>query len=88
MKLTRYWFEFDLSDTDPCHVRMGCGVTAWSLEDAKELMRQQVFSGGDLPSILKVIEDVDVSTLDDNHVRPNMGVPVWRGIWFPQASLR
>jgi hypothetical protein len=32
--------------------------------------------------IRSVIEDVDVSTLDQR-VRPNMLVPIWRGIWFP-----
>lgn len=30
-----------------------------------------------------MIEDVDVSTLDPEHVLPNTGVPAARGIWFP-----
>jgi hypothetical protein len=48
------------------------------------LLRQQVFDGGPLPPTRRVIEDVDVSTLDAGHVRPNMGVPVWRGVWWPR----
>jgi hypothetical protein len=32
---------------------------------------------------LHVTEDVDIQTLDQGHVLPNMGVPSERGVWFP-----
>jgi hypothetical protein len=34
--------------------------------------------------IAKVVEDVDTRTLEEGHVRPNIGVPVVRGVWFPK----
>jgi hypothetical protein len=63
---------------------MGCGVTAYSYEDALVVLRERRFKNDLLPSIHKVIEDIDVSTLDPGHVLPNIGVPIWRGIWFPR----
>ena len=38
---------------------------------------------GEEPPIESISEDVDISTLDEGHVRPNMGNPLRRGIWFP-----
>jgi hypothetical protein len=65
-----------------------CGVTAYSLEDALALVRQELWRTDEpLPSIREVIEDVDVSTLDPGHVLPNMGPPIWRGVWFPNFVL-
>jgi hypothetical protein len=34
-----------------------------------------------------VIEDVDVTTLDANHVLPNMMPPSVRGVWYPIGYL-
>ena len=83
---TRYWFEFDLeSQNAPAGVRLGCGVTAYSYDDALNLISEQLFSGRDMPAITRVIEDVDVSTLDAGHVLPNMELPKRRGIWFPRG---
>ena len=31
------------------------------------------------------VEDVDVSTLDERHVVPNVGDVATRGIWFPRG---
>ena len=85
MKLQRYWFEFDLSrdDKPPAGIFFGCGVTAFTLDDAVILMKEKVFSGRPLPKICRTVEDVDVSTLEENHVRPNMGVVIYRGVWYP-----
>jgi hypothetical protein len=81
--LTRYWFEFDGAATDlPPGVALGCGVTAYDLDDAIALLREHVFDG-EPPPITRVIENIDLSTLDEGHVLPNMEPHVWRGIWFP-----
>jgi hypothetical protein len=64
---------------------MGCGVTAYDLADARKLLQEQVFSNYGAELIDEVIEDIDISTLDDKHVRPNMGNPVVRGVWFPHV---
>jgi hypothetical protein len=86
--LRRYWFEFDLSNSGGAGANweQGCGVTAFDDADATDLLKDRVFNGCDLPPIRNVIEDVDVSTLDDKYVRPNMDIPVFRGVWFPMGD--
>jgi hypothetical protein len=83
----RYWFRFEISDI-PTPLNLGCGVTACDYDDALTLLRERVFPGRELPRIVECIEDVDVSTLDRNHVRPNMGVVVYPGVWFPLGYER
>jgi hypothetical protein len=69
--LRRFWF--------PRTVGLGYGVTAYSVEDARQLLRQAGLSGeGE-----SVVEDVDIRTLDQGHVIPNMRPPNLRGVWFP-----
>ncbi len=57
-------------------------MTAYDYDDAIAILRQRVFEGAE-PAIAEAIADVDVSTLDKNHVLPNMGSTVVRGVWFP-----
>ena len=59
-------------------------MTAYSRDDAQEILRRQVF-GGPIPNVTRMIEDVDASTLDQGHVLPNMEVVVVRGVWFPKG---
>ncbi|MEM9683668.1 MAG: hypothetical protein AAF942_10425 [Pseudomonadota bacterium] len=85
ISLHPYWIEFDLSidDDPPFGFLLGCGVTAFTQDDALAIVRDLAFGGTNLPRITKLIEDVDVRTLDEGHVRPNMGTVSIRGIWFP-----
>lgn len=85
--LKRYWIEFRFPSNilPPIGTSIGCGITAHSSEDALIILKEKVFEDGLLPEISKFIEDVDISTLDANHVLPNMGVPTYRGVWFPQG---
>ncbi len=87
MKLRRYWFQFDIPNSGiyPLGLLAGCGVTAYNYDDALELLQKKVFGKEAIPSIQKVVEDIDVSTLDEGHVLPNMGIPILRGIWFPKG---
>jgi hypothetical protein len=85
-KLHRYWIEFDLTCGEARNRGIwhgNCGVTAWTFDDALRIVSDRLYAGGSLPEITRVIEDIDISTLEPNHVRPNIGVPVWRGIWWP-----
>ena len=90
-KLIRFWVEFEKPDEDVIKnivrkgVGRGCGVTAFTKEDAINIMKETVFRNEDLPKILKLIENVDVNTLDQGHVIPNMGVVSIRGIWHPKG---
>jgi len=84
--LHRYWFNFECTGEAALRgsLRLGCGVTAYSRDDAQEILRRQVF-GGPIPNVTRMIEDVDASTLDQGHVLPNMEVVVVRGVWFPKG---
>jgi hypothetical protein len=77
--LTRYWFKTDRG--------LGFGVTALSVADAEALLNDARFVRGRDFEVLEIIEDVDVRTLDQNHVMPNMGPPNLRGVWFPLLNL-
>jgi hypothetical protein len=77
---TRYWIELQ-EETG-----FGYGVTALDKNDALGLLQERVFRGGELPPIRRIESDVDVSQLDPNHVLPNAGPPIWRGVWFPNMG--
>jgi hypothetical protein len=80
--LQRFWFKFR-NGAHPTILSLGCGVTAYDLSDAHEILREQVFSIYQEQLVVQVIADIDVSTLDEKHIRPNMGNPAVRGLWFP-----
>jgi hypothetical protein len=77
--LHRYWFQ--------TKEHLGFGVTAYSVEDAKALVDDAARYIGWSAETVKIIEDVDVRDLDQNHVVPNMGPPNFRGVWFPNLNL-
>lgn len=77
--LSRFWFKAKRG--------VGFGVTARSLVDAELLLTSAGFVKGADFEIAEVIEDVDIRTLDQNHVIPNMGPPNIRGVWFPRLNL-
>ncbi|NVJ62417.1 MAG: hypothetical protein HWE27_18660 [Gammaproteobacteria bacterium] len=83
--MKRFWIKLDYSDYEsiPIGTRMGIGVTATNLDDAKNQLLEKIFKRKQLPEIKNVVEDIDINELDNNHVRPNMGNPAVYGIWFP-----
>lgn len=89
-QLHRYWLEFEISPGDlgqhPSYAGLshGCGVTAYTSDDAKQLLQQVLFGDDPLPQIVEMIEDIDVRQLDQGRVIPNMGSPHERGVWFPR----
>ena len=62
---------------------MGCGVTAFDVDDAVQFLVRCVYPVYGAREIVKIIENIDVSNLDEDHVRNNMGAPAVRGVWFP-----
>jgi hypothetical protein len=63
------------------------GVTGYSLADALHILRE---FGIELPedmSSFKIVEGVRVSDLDQNHVAPNIGPIVVRGVWYPLQKI-
>lgn len=95
--MRRFWFEFEPGTlaqlearerpTDgPGRVALsggeGIGVTGRDERECLEILRAKIFDGRALPTLNRVVADVDVSTLGD-YVLTNMEPPIWRGIWFP-----
>jgi len=85
--LKRFWFEFEFENVNdlPSGIGFGCGVTAYDHDDALIVLNKEVFKNKPMPRIKKVIENVDISTLDAGHVLPNMLPPNWRGVWWPRG---
>ena len=85
MKLHRYWITFEgVSFTTYRQLLMGCGVTALTPEDALFIIQKKMLENEEPPPVKEMIVDVDVSTLDSNHILPNIrGNVTARGIWFP-----
>lgn len=87
--LIRFWLEFTvpqpvapgsiLLDGGPFYF----GITAYSYDDALHILRQNFTIPADA-ELVCLVEDVDINSLDANHVLPNLTVPPsWRGIWYP-----
>ena len=66
---------------------LGFGVTAWSVEDAIRLLKAEGFDMPESLEQLQVQENVTFADLDHNHVVPNMGPMVMRGVWYPRCNL-
>ena len=80
--LHRFWFTFsDPPQFSP--LGLGCGVTAYDYADALAILKTTVFGEKPALTIKSVTEDIDIRTLDQDQVIPNMGVVVNRGVWFP-----
>jgi hypothetical protein len=75
-QLRRYWFAVPGLN--------GFGVTAFSIEDARFLLEAEGYL---IDADVEVITDVDVSTLDPNHVLQNVGPSSFRGVWFPCLNV-
>ena len=77
-----FWLTFPSQPDAP----IGMGVTARSIEDAFVLLEQHGF---DLHrrGPVTVRENVTVADLDQQHVVPNMGPIVFRGIWYPCLNI-
>lgn len=86
VRLRASWIEF--GGDAPLRLALGCGVTAFNLEEALKLITDLVLNGQTAPAATRVTVDIDISTLDASHVRPNMDSPFIRGVWFPKVSAR
>jgi hypothetical protein len=78
VQLRRFWFPI------PGH--MGIGVTAYTRAEAEGIAREAAASLHWDFHADGCVEDVDVRTLDQKHVIPNMGVVVRQGVWYPNLQ--
>lgn len=77
--LTRYWFI--------TNIQYNFGVTACFIDDAKKLINEANKTFRLKFEIIEIIENIDISTLDENHFLPNIGAPNFRGVWYPRMNL-
>jgi hypothetical protein len=85
MQQRLFFFKFAQIER-PTPLNLGCGVTAYDIEDATRLIRDRFFQEADMPDVLSVSEIHDLSEVDQKHVAPNMGSPLVRGVWFPLGN--
>ena len=76
--LMPFWFHTDRG--------LGFGGTAESRQAAEKLLRDYRYLGGNL-HIVGVTENIRFEDLDQNHVVPNAGPMVVRGIWYPRHNI-
>jgi hypothetical protein len=91
--LKRYWFEFEFPKPRIGHgvyipANGCCGITAFDYDDALNIMRRFMLRENETPIFRRVIENVDMTTIEDENVFCNLGVPIWRGVWYPDTNLR
>jgi hypothetical protein len=81
--LTRYLLYFDRAKY-PRLVTFG--VTAFSIDDACELVREY-WHLDETPEPSSVDSDVDLSTIPDDWWKAMVGPTNWRGVWYPYQQL-
>ena len=82
--LVRFWINVEERKGTTPSSPLGYGVTAFDRHDALALLKADVFPG-ELPAIESIVEDVDIASLDERHIRPNMETPAFRGVWYPKG---
>ncbi len=85
--LIRFWFEFEGGDElFALGLKLGCGITAFSYEDAIYILKKEIFGNESLPIIRNCIENIDIRDLDQGHIVPNIFLtPSFRGVWYPMG---
>jgi hypothetical protein len=71
--LTRYCFEL-VRGGQATALGLGCGITAYNLDDARRMLRQEIFPLYGYRAVALVIEGVEVASLD-KQVRLRLGNP-------------
>ena len=87
--LKKFWIQFNLEGKQyalqSMFISKGVGVTAFTKEDALELIQSKIFKNEKLPPVTEISEDHDTSTIKDKKITSNMGACTWRGIWYPNC---
>lgn len=83
----RFWIEFDRDHrsalwwTSPY-----AGVTGFDEQDCLAMVAD-LLHGAELPPVYRITADVSLN--QELPVNPlALGVPVWRGVWYPPVNLK
>ncbi|TIO07503.1 hypothetical protein [Mesorhizobium sp.] len=79
--LKLFWLDFE--DERCRDFPMGVGITAEDEIDAVGVASSRLFPYEEFPASFRIRIIPDLDALDQNHVRPNIGHHLRRGIWFP-----
>jgi hypothetical protein len=74
---------------------LNAGVTATSAAEATELVVKSFIKINYAEALerlkelknIEIIENIDVQLLDKEHVIPNMGPVIFKGVWFPRLNM-
>lgn len=80
----RYWIEFDRQECSDARFWEGVGVTGFDIPDCLSMVADLV-RDGPLPPVRRIT--ADVSLAEPLPVNRCLGVPVWRGVWYPPVNL-
>jgi hypothetical protein len=79
-RLTSFWIE----GTDK-HGSVGFGVTAWSIQDALDLLREQDFKIDHERAVVR--ENVYPHEVEFGFVQRIAGPAYFRGVWYPPLNI-
>jgi hypothetical protein len=83
--MRRFWIEFDPQKNYDARFWQGAGVTGIDARDCLSMVAA-LFPDGVLPTVHRIT--VDISLAEPLPVNPRfLGVPAWRGVWYPPANL-
>lgn len=89
--LRRYWFVIY---PEWRYGPLNAGVTATSTEQARELLLKNFTKINYWEPLerlknehIEVIENINIQLLDEEHVLPNMGPVIFKGVWFPRLNM-
>ncbi|WP_194836594.1 hypothetical protein [Nocardia sp. XZ_19_369] len=84
----RFWIEFDMErDSDYWSaLDQGVGVTGFDVQDCLSMLANVLPAGKELPPVRRVTADISLAEPLPVHA-PYLGVPVWRGVWYPPWNL-
>ncbi|MQY31644.1 hypothetical protein [Nocardia aurantia] len=81
----RYWIEFDRHESPDLWFWPGVGVTGFDVPDCLSMVADLI-PANPLPPIRRIT--VDISLAEPLPVSGRyLGVPVWRGVWYPPRNL-
>jgi len=80
--LVSFWIRF----AGEPELQHSYGVTAYSLDDALELLKEHQLVGQEVESPIGISANVRIEDLDQALV-PNCGPMVFRGVWYPYSDL-
>lgn len=81
----RYWIRFDPQQCSDPRFRQGVGVTGFDVPDCLSMV-VKLFPDEPMPPVHRIT--ADISLAEPLPVNPRyLGVPVWRGVWYPPVNL-